>query len=62
MYQTVGVEITPLIAQCLNVPIVRRQISGKALNQDLQYFLNEIIIGKRDEVEDLYELLKDVKA
>jgi diphthine-ammonia ligase len=58
MYQTVGVEITPLIAQCLNVPIVRRQISGKALNQDLQYKEG----GKEDEVEDLYELLKDVKA
>lgn len=32
MYQTVGVEVTPLIAQCLGVPILRREIKGTSLN------------------------------
>lgn len=37
MYQTVGVEIVPKIAECLEVPIVRREITGSALNQDMYY-------------------------
>lgn len=57
MYQTVGVEIAPLISQCLNVPIVRREILGKALQQSLYYQKG----SEGDEVEDLYELLKEVK-
>jgi len=61
MYQTVGTEITPLIAQCFGVPIVRRAISGKAVNQDMQYDPLKKKDGS-DEVEDLFELLSDVKA
>jgi diphthine-ammonia ligase len=57
MYQTVGVEIVPLIAEALQVPIVRREIGGTPVNQDL-YYKNE---GNPDEVEDLFELLKSVK-
>lgn len=57
MYQTVGVEIVPKIAECLDVPIVRREINGKALNQDMYYSKDT----QEDEVEDLFELLSEVK-
>ena len=58
MYQTVGVELTPLIAECLQVPIVRKEIRGSALNQGM-YYEKE---NNGDEVEDLYDLLAEVKA
>ena len=58
MYQTVGVEIVPAIAKCLGVPIVRRAIQGGAVNQDLYYKKAD---GEADEVEDLYNLLVEVK-
>lgn len=32
MYQTVGVEMAPLIAQAMETPLVRQQITGKSLN------------------------------
>jgi len=54
----VGVEIAPAIARCLGVPIVRRAIQGGAVNQDLYYKKAE---GEADEVEDLYNLLVEVK-
>ena len=57
MYQTVGVEITPLIAQCMGVPIIRRKIGGKAVNQEMYY--GKPVEG--DEVEDLFQLLSEVK-
>ena len=60
MYQTVGVEVTPLIAQCLGVPIIRREIVGKPHNQDM-YYQKSSDEQAHDEVEDLYELLKEVK-
>ena len=53
-----GVELTPLIAECLQVPILRREIGGTALNQDMYYKK----AGDADEVEDLFELLAEVKA
>ena len=56
MYQTVGVEVTPLIAQCMGVPIIRRKIVGKSVNQNMYYEASP-----EDEVEDLFELLSDVK-
>ena len=58
MYQTVGVELTPLIAECLQVPLVWKEIRGSALNQGM-YYKKE---SNADEVEDLYELLAEVKA
>ena len=57
MYQTVGVEIVPKIAECLDVPIVRREIRGSALNQNMYYSKDT----QDDEVEDLYNLLLEVK-
>jgi len=32
MYQSVGVEIVPFIAQCLGVPLASAQITGKSVN------------------------------
>jgi diphthine-ammonia ligase len=55
----VGVEIVPLIAQCLDVPLVTRNIQGGSLNQELYYC--EETKESQDEVEDLFELLSEVK-
>ena len=56
MYQTVGVELVPYIAECLKVPLIRREISGKATQKKMYYSKSP-----GDEVEDLYELLKEIK-
>ena len=59
MYQTVGVEITPYIAEAMQLPLHRRQLTGASVNQELYYEKNE---GEAaDEVEDLYELLAQIK-
>lgn len=57
MYQSAGSSVIPAYAECLQVPLLRRIIQGKAVSQTL-YYENEV---RGDEVEDLYELLKDVK-
>ncbi|KAH8073068.1 diphthine-ammonia ligase [Aureococcus anophagefferens] len=46
------------VAACLDTPLVRRPITGGATKQGLVY----AGAAAGDEVEDLYELLKDVKA
>ncbi|TRY52046.1 Diphthamide synthase [Cryptosporidium tyzzeri] len=56
MYQSVGKELVPLISKCMEVPLIRKSISGKAINQEMNY-----ITTQGDEVEDLFELLKNVK-
>lgn len=56
MYQSIGKELIPMISECMEVPLVRRYISGKAINQEIDY---KTTTG--DEVEDLFELLKSVK-
>jgi len=65
MYQTVGVEIVPAIAECLGVPILRKAIKGKSLNQDMYYEKQDHNKSNHeapsDEVEDLFELLTEVK-
>ncbi|KAF7456544.1 putative diphthine--ammonia ligase [Cryptosporidium felis] len=53
MYQSVGKELVPLISECLEIPLIQKEISGKALNQEIGY---SPTVG--DEVEDLFELLK----
>lgn len=58
MFQTIGVEIADKISQCLEVPIVKRAISGSSVNQGM-YYQEEST--QKDEVEDLYMLLKQVK-
>ncbi|OII71693.1 P-loop ATPase [Cryptosporidium ubiquitum] len=56
MYQSIGKELIPLISECMEVPLVRRNISGKAINQEINYTTTQ-----GDEVEDLFMLLKNVK-
>ncbi|KAL1520498.1 hypothetical protein AB1Y20_022077 [Prymnesium parvum] len=57
MYQTVGHAQIGAIAQALELPLFRREIRGAAIAQGLTYSRTE-----GDEVEDLLELLLDVKA
>lgn len=60
MFQTVGTEIVPLIAECMQKPIIRKPIKGKSVNQELFYEKAEES-KEGDEVEDLYELLAEAK-
>ena len=60
MYQTVGVEVTPMIAEAMELPLHRRQITGTSVNQEL-YYEKSGDAAANDEVEDLYELLVQVK-
>ncbi|CAI2360973.1 unnamed protein product [Moneuplotes crassus] len=59
MFQTVGVEIVPLIAECMQKPLIRKPITGGSVNQEL--FYDKAKEGDEDEVEDLYELIKEAK-
>jgi len=57
MFQTVGVsKLCPLIADCMELPLVRRPLVGISKNTSLDY--GQPVPG--DEVEDLFELLKEV--
>ncbi|KAK6588283.1 MJ050-like PP-loop ATpase [Cryptosporidium xiaoi] len=56
MYQSIGKELVPLISECLEIPVVRRSISGRAVNQNIDYRNTE-----GDEVEDLYLILKTIQ-
>jgi len=60
MYQSVGSENIEKIAQCLDTPLFRREITGKPVILDLEY-KGTSEDKKDDEVEDLYLLLKEVK-
>lgn len=57
MYQSAAFSAIPKQAECLDVPLVRREIMGHAMLQTLNYEATE-----NDETEDLFELLKDVKV
>lgn len=58
MYQSVGCNMIPLIAEAMGkVPLYQKQILGKPISIEDAYI--GAIIG--DEVEDLFELLKEVK-
>ncbi|VDP10620.1 unnamed protein product [Heligmosomoides polygyrus] len=56
MYQSVGSEGIEMIAESMGLPLYRKEIKGTPINQAFDYSTT-----KGDEVEDLYELLKDVK-
>ena len=58
MYQTVGHQAIEMIAQALDKPLFRADITGTNCNKDLDY--NEIQ-DANDEVEHLYQLLKNIK-
>lgn len=57
MYQTAGHDAIAVIAECFGKPLYRRAIAGTSANQVLRYTPTA-----GDEVEDLYQLLADVKA
>jgi diphthine-ammonia ligase len=54
MYQTVGSEMADAVAECLDLPLIKREISSKPINLNMEY--DET---KDDEVEDLFLLLKE---
>uniref|UniRef100_A0A8R1I4A7 Diphthine--ammonia ligase n=1 Tax=Caenorhabditis japonica TaxID=281687 RepID=A0A8R1I4A7_CAEJA len=56
MYQSVGADGVELYGEAMGVPLYRRQISGQPKNQAADYEKTD-----GDEVEDLYELLVEVK-
>jgi diphthine-ammonia ligase len=57
MYQSAAYNAIPQLAQCLGVPLIRRALAGIAVLQTLDYEKTT-----NDEVEDLYELLLEVKV
>ncbi|KAL9939536.1 hypothetical protein V8E36_001353 [Tilletia maclaganii] len=62
MYQTVGHDAVHLVAQALDVPLYRHSITGQAVNQDLQYRQDSSSAQTvKDETEDLFDLLLEVK-
>ncbi|KAJ3395136.1 ATP binding domain 4 [Entophlyctis sp. JEL0112] len=57
MYQTVGSnEAVPMLAECFGLPLFTRKISGQAVEVGMNY-----VARRGDEVEDLMELLTEVK-
>lgn len=57
MYQTVGHQAVDLYAEAMELPLFRRTIKGSSLNVRKDY---EPMDG--DEVEDLFELLREAKV
>ncbi|KAG1058098.1 hypothetical protein G6F46_002240 [Rhizopus delemar] len=56
MYQTVGHDAIHFYADCMQLPLYRREITGTAISLGAQYE-----VTPKDETEDLYELLKEIK-
>lgn len=57
MYQTVGHQGIELLAEAMELPLYRKTTSGIATQNGKNYEPTE-----DDEVEDLFELLKQVKV
>lgn len=57
LYQTVGHDAIEYYAECINLPLYRREIMGSSLVQSADYQQTS-----GDETEDLYQLLKQVKV
>ena len=57
MYQSVGNEIIESYAECMELPLYRASITGQVINTNLEYEPS----NERDEVEDLYRILKTAK-
>ncbi|CEG68476.1 Putative Diphthine--ammonia ligase [Rhizopus microsporus] len=55
MYQTVGHDAIDFYADCMQLPLYRREITGTAIAQGANYE-----VTPQDETEDLYVLLKEV--
>lgn len=66
MYQTVGYQAIDLIAEALDKPLYRADITGTSQNKDLDYAVPSPRTDRshhqqEDEVEQLYKLLKDMR-
>lgn len=58
MFQTVGHDLISLYGKCCNVPLFRRPINlDSSINKELNY----VTVSNDDEIEVLYQLLRDVK-
>ncbi len=57
MYQTVGHNCIDLYSEAMGVPLFRRTIEGSSVAQGRDYTETS-----DDEVEDLYQLIKEVKV
>lgn len=79
MYQTVGHDAVHLVAEAMQLPLYRREISGTAIDQRSEYGSRTAAAAaaassssssssstpgtsQKDETEDLYHLLMDVKV
>jgi len=58
MYQTVGHQAIGMIAEALDKPLFRADITGSTINKQLNYDESN---HAEDEVEQLYNLLKKIK-
>ncbi|KAJ3185334.1 ATP binding domain 4 [Gaertneriomyces sp. JEL0708] len=56
MYQTVGHDAIDFYGECMELPLFRREIVGSSIAKDADY-----TVTLQDEVEDLYQLLREVK-
>ncbi|KAI8825669.1 ATP-binding protein [Fimicolochytrium jonesii] len=56
MYQTVGHDAIDMYSGCMDLPMFRREIQGQSISRGSDYRPTV-----EDEVEDLYELLSEVK-
>lgn len=59
MYQSVGYEAIGLIAEAMELPLFRRATDGRSTQRGKVYV--PAASTEHDEVEDLYDLLVDVK-
>lgn len=59
MYQTVGYSVIPLYAECLGIPVYRREITGSAVQTGRYYDASNLGMSS-DETEDLIPLLQEV--
>ena len=57
MFQSAGHDAIEALAECMELPLIRKVISGTAIEQNLNYEPKN-----NDEVENLYQLLKDIKV
>ncbi|GIX60811.1 diphthine--ammonia ligase, putative [Babesia caballi] len=58
MYQTIGHNIVPAIAECMEIPLIERTIAGSpVVTEALEYVPRD-----EDEVEDLYRLVVEAMA
>ena len=55
-FQSVGHNVIPMIAECMDLPLFRRETTMKAKLKTMSYKETE-----GDEVEDLFELIKKAK-